>query len=133
MWVIPNFEEWGIINKRWPILYLARRTQRQFQFYFLCNCCIASARQHTILDVTRRSCFFVSSLPAELCIVDISICCFGRCRFPVGIKGLKRVFKSVLRIFFCINSTCLFIDVMKRLLVCQDYNGAFRFKGGNTR
>ena len=41
--------------------------------HFTHICCRAPARQHTILDVTRSSCFFVSSSPAELYLVEISI------------------------------------------------------------
>ena len=45
-------------------------------------CCRAPARQHTILDVTRSSCFFVSSSPAELYLVEISICAVEMSAIP---------------------------------------------------
>ena len=39
------------------------------------NCCRAPARQHTILDVTRSSCFFVFSLrPSYILSIYLDSC-----------------------------------------------------------
>jgi hypothetical protein len=63
------------------------------------NCCRASARQHTILDVLAFSC---PVLPAELCIVEISIEFRGDVGFPGHIMysssfvNLRGLFNNIL-------------------------------------
>ena len=65
-----------------PSTHVVRLLQREETLSEIPCCCRASARQHTILDVTRSSCFFVSSSPAELYLVEISICAVEMSAIP---------------------------------------------------